>query len=254
MRSTVAIIESDSRFPAEGFFPTISLQEPPKADVQAWRPRTPITRQAQADVYDQAANALSRVVVDLCSRSVESWTPVPGAQPPIYMTEWTDAVAVVRADTRWQDAMRARDVKPDDVYVDIWAPGDVTGVPNPDGHRLLRALSFLKGAETEPVRPADRGRARDDRHDRPSGHRGDRHRPTPDRDRRDRRCRARPGSPPPADGSRAPYGARSTSTVARSRGRDGASGSTTRHGRASSSTRSGMGVATRSGRSSTACR
>jgi primary-amine oxidase len=150
------IIEADDRFAPGSAFPLLRLLEPPKSEVLAWTSGEPYTRQAVADVYDPTANTLARVVVDLRARSVVSWDPVPGSQPAVYQAEWVTADAIVRSDQRWQDAMRARGLDPDEVYVDVWAPGVVRGIENPDGHRILRALSFLRGGEDHPyTRPIE---------------------------------------------------------------------------------------------------
>ncbi len=42
---------------------------------------------------------------------------------------------MVRADPRWRKAIRDRNLKPADVYIDVWAPGSVA---LPPGHRRAR--------------------------------------------------------------------------------------------------------------------
>ncbi|MEA2443443.1 MAG: primary-amine oxidase [Thermoleophilales bacterium] len=145
IKNAFRIVEADARFPAGGYFPTVTLDEPPKAEVLAWSPGDPFRREAFANVYDRATNKLFEVIVDLRAERVVSWTRKAGLQPPIYQSEWSDADAAVRADPRWQDAMRRRGINPDDVYNDIWAPGEPNVPPAPAGARVLRALTFWKG-------------------------------------------------------------------------------------------------------------
>ena len=140
------LVEADERFVA-GSFPLVELRPPPKADVLAWVVGEPFRRDAFVQVYDQVANLLTEVVVDLDLGAIGSWTPRPGEQPPVYMTEWTRADEIVRADLAWQAAMAARGLALDDLYLDVWAPGDTSDVSNPDGHRLFRALTFFSGGE-----------------------------------------------------------------------------------------------------------
>jgi primary-amine oxidase len=71
-------------------------------------------------------------------------------QPAVYNSEYTLADAMVRKDLRWQDAMRARGLNPDDVYLDVWAPGDFPVPGARPGARLLRALSFFRGKLPNP--------------------------------------------------------------------------------------------------------
>jgi primary-amine oxidase len=104
-------------------------------------PGKPFTREAFADVYDRAANRLYEAVVDLRAGKLVSWTPRPGEQPAVTGTEFTDADTLMRADPRWQKAMRRRGIDPKDVFLDVWAPGDVNIPGAKVGDRYLRALS-----------------------------------------------------------------------------------------------------------------
>lgn len=150
IRTAFHVVEADARFPAGGYFPTVSLHEPPKAEVLAWSPGDSFRREAFVNVYDRAANKLFEVIVDLRAERVISWTRRAGLQPPIYQSEWEDADAAVRADPRWRDAMRRRGIAPKDVYVDIWAAGEPNVPPAPAGARVLRALSFYQGKLPNP--------------------------------------------------------------------------------------------------------
>ena len=46
--------------------------------------------------------------------------------------------------------MKRRGINPDDVYLDVWAPGDVLLPKVKAGTRLLRALSFFRGSLPNP--------------------------------------------------------------------------------------------------------
>jgi primary-amine oxidase len=145
MVSAFEVIEAHQRFPAGAFFPSVLLKEPPKGEVLGWSPGQSFRREAFVNVYDRDANRLFEVVVDLRTERVVSWVERTGAQPPVFLTEFEEADAVVRADARWRRAIRDRGLRPNDVYLDVWAPGSVL-VPNaPPGTRLLRAISFFQG-------------------------------------------------------------------------------------------------------------
>jgi primary-amine oxidase len=116
------VIEESRDLPATAFFPLVSLQEPPKAEVLSWSPGGPFRREAFAQVYDRAANRLFEAVVDLRTERLLSF-----------------------ADARWRSAMTRRGLDPDDVFLDVWAPGELNVPRAGAGARLLRALSFFAG-------------------------------------------------------------------------------------------------------------
>jgi primary-amine oxidase len=141
-----AIAEASSRFPDGGVFPTVTLDEPPKAEVNAWSPGQPFRREALLNVYDRPGNGLYEVVVDLRAHRVLSWLQRPGAEPPVFISEYNDLDGLIRADPRWRKAMRDRNIDPDDVYLDSgWAVGSLKVPGVKPGTRLLRALSFYNG-------------------------------------------------------------------------------------------------------------
>jgi primary-amine oxidase len=144
--TTYRVIQADRRFPSGALLPVVSLKEPPKDLVLAWSSGTPFQRQAFANVFDRAKNHLFEVVVDIPAQRVVSWTARPGRQPAIAASEYDDAEVAVRADARWQTAMRQRGVDPADVYLDGWSVSDAA-LP---GVRLLRHLSFFQGQLPNP--------------------------------------------------------------------------------------------------------
>src|SRR5437660_6840886 len=143
------VIEASPRFPKGARFPTVRMEEPSKAEVLAWSPGKPFPREAYAEVYDIPGNRLYQAIVDLRTQRLVSWTPKPGSQPSVTVTEFADADALMRADPRWRKALRPRGIDPNDVLLDVWAPGDVNVPGAIRGHRFLRALSdYQQGLET----------------------------------------------------------------------------------------------------------
>src|SRR5262249_21928694 len=157
IQTTFTVIEQSKNLAPGTFFPTIKLNEPPKADVLAWSPGQPFQRRAFANVFDRGANKLYEAIVDLRTRQLVSWTERVGAQPAVYLTEWTDAAKIVSTYAPWKAAMRDRGIDPKDVYVDVWAPGDLPVPGVPAGTRLLRAIAFYGGTLPNPYdRPIER--------------------------------------------------------------------------------------------------
>src|SRR4051794_23962630 len=56
--TTFRVIEASERFPAGAYFPIVSLNEPPKAEVLGWLPGRAFRREAFAQVYGRPANRL----------------------------------------------------------------------------------------------------------------------------------------------------------------------------------------------------
>ena len=150
IRAAVGVVEAAPQFASGAYFPLVTLHEPPKAEVLAWAPGSAFRREALVHVFERAANRLSEVVVDLRQGRVVSWIARPGRQPGVYLSEWTDAADAIRADGSWRAAIRARNLQPKDVFIDIWAPG-ASSVPSaPAGARLLRGIAFYRGSLPNP--------------------------------------------------------------------------------------------------------
>jgi len=151
IRSAFAVLKADARVPSGAFFPSLVLQEPSKPALLAWRPGDAIPRLAYAEIFDRPNNRTWEALVDLRSRRVLSWTPRPGVQPATFANEYEVLPNLVRLDPRWQAAMRRRGVKDlDAVHLEVWAGGDLPVPGIPRDTRLLRVLSFYRGALANP--------------------------------------------------------------------------------------------------------
>src|SRR5262245_9048458 len=133
---------------------SITLHEPPKDAMLRHRSGAPVERQAFAILLDNATGMTHEAVVSLTRERVISWTDVPGVQPPIVFDEFFECEAAVRADHRWQEAMRRRGVSDFSLaMIDPWSAGHF-GFPGEERRRLVRALTWVR------VRPTDNGYAR----------------------------------------------------------------------------------------------
>jgi len=132
----------------------VMLHEPAKKVVLAHRPGDTVERAAFVVLIDSAAGKTCEAVVSLSQSRVLSWEHVPGAQPAIVLDEFVDCEAAVRADPRWQEAMRRRGVADLSLaMVDAWSAGNF-GFPEDEGRRLVRALTWVRR------HPTDNGYAR----------------------------------------------------------------------------------------------
>ncbi len=134
--------------PANAFFPQIALNEPPKAEVRAFKAGTSFRREAAVVVFDRAANRTFEAIVDLRTKALVTMTPVPGAQPAIMFEEFDKVPPLVRAIRISVEAMKKRGItNVDDVQVDPWAPGLLDPTTEPRATRWIRALAYLKGKQ-----------------------------------------------------------------------------------------------------------
>lgn len=141
--ATVKILQAAPKFPKTALFSTIQLNEPPKSEVLSFKAGAAFPREAFAIVLDREKNRTYEAIIDLLANKIVSWKEIADVQPLVFFGEYETLQQIVKADARWQAAMRKRGITDfDKVAVDGWAVGQVdlrfTG-------RLLRGLSYLKG-------------------------------------------------------------------------------------------------------------
>ncbi|MBS1912820.1 MAG: primary-amine oxidase [Bacteroidetes bacterium] len=142
INAAARIIRAAPGFPADALFSTIVLHEPSKDFVLSFHPGMLFGREAFAIVMDRPNNRTFEAVADLRAERLLSWKEIPGVQPQVFVVEYDRVPAILKADPRWQEAMRIRGISPDSVQIDTWAAGDI---PKSYHGRLLRALTYYKG-------------------------------------------------------------------------------------------------------------
>ncbi|MDZ4678171.1 MAG: tyramine oxidase [Oligoflexia bacterium] len=141
----IQIVKDSGKF-ADGIrFPIVKRQEPLKADWLGGKAEK--FRQANVVVFDYKKSLMSELTIDLTTSKILKIKDLPGLKPPVLIEEYDRARALVRANTSWQKSMHARGIKDlSNVFVDIWAPGLLSKSEKGTEKRLLRALSYYKGA------------------------------------------------------------------------------------------------------------
>jgi primary-amine oxidase len=128
---------------------SIALREPSKEFVERHRPGEAVERVAFVVLIDSGAARTYEALVSLSEERVLSWEHVPGVQPAIVLDEFFECEAAVRADPRWQAAMRKRGVTDFELtMIDPWSAGNF-GFPDEEGRRLSRALTWIKRSSTD---------------------------------------------------------------------------------------------------------
>lgn len=143
IENAVKILRGLKDFPKIALFSTIQLHEPSKESVINFKPGNGYGREAFAIVLDRQRNKTYEAIVDLQTNKLMSWKEIPGVQPLVFLGEYEVVDELVRADERWQAAMKRRGITDfEKVTIDGWAVGQVDGKFQ---GRLLRGLSYFKG-------------------------------------------------------------------------------------------------------------
>lgn len=146
IEAAVSVILQEQDLKDSARFANIVLREPDKNEVLAFKPGDPFTREAFLTVIELAENRVYEAIIDLNTLELMSWTEIPGVQPAILDSEFELLTEVVKADSRWQEAMRDRGITDfDNVVIDGWAPGILSAEEEESGARLIRGLSYLQG-------------------------------------------------------------------------------------------------------------
>src|SRR3954471_2805501 len=141
IKTAAAVIKDARHLGEHGRFSSITLLEPPKDVVLNGGSAD---RAAVALVYDRAAGAASEVVVSLSKNDVVSSTPIPDCNPAYLLEEMAESIGLVKSDPRWVEAINKRGIDDlDAIQCDPWPAGNF-GVPDEDGRRLLRVVSYLR--------------------------------------------------------------------------------------------------------------
>lgn len=143
IEKTVSVLRTSPNFPRTALFSTVQLSEPAKETVLSFKPGSTVQRKAFAIVFDREKNKTFEAEVDLSSAKIANWKEISGVQPLVFSGEYEVLEELVKADPRWQAAMKKRGISAfEDVAVDGWAVGQISDEYK---GRLLRGLSYFKG-------------------------------------------------------------------------------------------------------------
>jgi primary-amine oxidase len=157
MEETVRILANDGRLSENVRVVSISLMEPAKHVVEAYRQGSSFERRSFAVLLDRGRKAGFESIVDLLAKSVVSFTQLPpGVQPPIMLDEFGECEEAVKRSPEFLAVLQKRGITDADlVMVEPWSAGTYgTELPEDKGRRLMRALCFVRSE------PRDNGYAR----------------------------------------------------------------------------------------------
>ena len=138
---------------AQAAFCSAALVEPPKEALENFAAGAPVPRKVRLLGYDHPQGPEPDggfdAVVDLSSGAVALERIVAG-QAPISFADVVAAVRIAKEDPGWQAAMRRRGI--DDfelVQIDPWPAGGYLHPSVPAGHRVHRAIAFVREDKTD---------------------------------------------------------------------------------------------------------
>src|SRR3954451_5637766 len=131
-------------------FVFVHLHEPTKTALAGWSPDSPLPREAEIVLYERGERMLYEAVVSLSEGTVVSWRARPGVQAPVMAEEFFATEDIVRADERWQEAMRRRGITDLDLaMIDPWASSWTGPEDDPSARRIVRPLTWMRSAPGE---------------------------------------------------------------------------------------------------------
>jgi primary-amine oxidase len=108
-------------------FASITLDEPAKADVLAWREGDPIVRRSLSVMWDREDNKTYEAIVELAEPGVDkvlSCTHIPDVTPNFTPDEWHDCEVAMKANPEVVAALAERGLTDLDlVLIDVWTYG-----------------------------------------------------------------------------------------------------------------------------------
>ena len=143
----VALIRGAGVGDAGSRFPTVTLDELPKAEVLAWTPGTPFERHAFVIMRHQGRTF--EVAVNLTAGTVAEPVEKAGRQPAIILDEWLAARELTVKDPRWRAAVEKRGITDlEQVTCSPLSPGWFETEPYGD-RRILKVPCYQNETGTE---------------------------------------------------------------------------------------------------------
>ena len=145
LRHAVDVLRADPRIPPSARFADVYHDEPSKAALAAYAAHgTAIDRGVRFRLVTGPELACTEALVSLTSEEVLAVREVQGVCPTMLVEDSWFTAEAVRADARWQEAMRRRGIEDfTRVEVSPWPAGRF-GLALESGRRLGRAISYLR--------------------------------------------------------------------------------------------------------------
>ena len=154
IRAAVAAVRASGKITDAALFASVTLDEPARAAVAAYRPGQPFERRARLVILPGPEASLVEALVALPEGEIVAWTERDGVRPALLFDDSYRATLALRVDPDWQAAMGRRGITDfEKVQIDPWPTGNF-GHPMEEGRRIARCLSYYR------EEPNDNGYAR----------------------------------------------------------------------------------------------
>ena len=133
-------------------FVSVTLHEPTKDEVLAFKPGDPLVRCAFVVLLDKSVlgGATYEAVVNITEERIDSWQLIPGVQPSVMVEEMILTEKIIKAHPEFQSALARRGITNMElVNIDFWSVGNY-GAPEEQEQRLIRSSIHVR---TRPDNP-----------------------------------------------------------------------------------------------------
>jgi primary-amine oxidase len=147
INATRALIDAANIVTPATRYAYVGLEEPPKAEVLAFRLGDEVTRRVRATLLDLDTGRTRVAIVSLSSAEVESVTEVDprvDGHAPVLDDDLFAVDEIVKSDPGWREAMARRGVTDLDLVRPCPLSAGDYGLEGEEGRRMLRVLSFLQ--------------------------------------------------------------------------------------------------------------
>ena len=145
--ATLQILVESGRVGKKSLYQLITLREPSKDFVKAWKPGAPVPRSSFAVIKEGPRTF--EAVVDLDTKTLSDWREVEGVQPGILYDELFLAGELTMSDPRWQEAMHQRGVTDFEQVFCLPLSAGYYNLPDEEGRRLVKVpCNDLRSSKT----------------------------------------------------------------------------------------------------------
>ena len=155
IESAVALLKAGGKVNDACWMPWISRHEPPKAEVLAFKPGSPVERKAFVLVHRRPDNRVFEAVVDLTAKKVASWVEKKGVHAPSYDKDFQAVSRLVKAHPKWLEGLKARGLDPDEVFVWCWSPGPEALAAPAGAQVVLAEAAWTREPSESDARPVE---------------------------------------------------------------------------------------------------
>ena len=151
INTAVELCRSSESVMDDALFVNISLVEPDKEFVRNFKEGDDCPRNLKIRGIDSQPDGGFVAILDVVANKVVKVDRVPNeAQVSYSMAEVFAAQELTKADERYQEALKKRDITDLDlVQIDPWPAGGIVHESIEPGHRALKTISFLREDETD---------------------------------------------------------------------------------------------------------